>query len=116
MDRTTKVCISALLIGVIVFFRRFLCLLFLFFMHLRFLSSHVLGYTALHAACQNGYTKIVLWLLAIPGINIQRATFEKVTPLHSAMANRHAECVALLLAKGMLDAEYWRRNKEGEGI
>jgi hypothetical protein len=42
----------------------------------------------------------VLYLLAIPGINFQRATFEKVTPLHHAMANRHAECVALLLAKG----------------
>jgi ankyrin repeat protein len=57
--------------------------------------------TPLHFACQNGYTKIVLWLLAIPGINIQRANFEKWTPLHSAMQNRHAECVALLLAKGV---------------
>lgn len=72
------------------------------------------GETALYCACDNGHSAIVLQLLKVKSIDTQIGSMRTgLTPLHGiaifvfftltrsvACANKHAECVAMLLVCG----------------
>merc|ERR1712117_59424 len=58
------------------------------------------GYTALHAAAENGRLEMIPMLLEA-GADISRATYDATfTPLHHALAKGHMEVARLLVEKG----------------
>eukprot|EP01127_Copromyxa_protea_P019697 TRINITY_DN644_c0_g1_i9.p1 TRINITY_DN644_c0_g1~~TRINITY_DN644_c0_g1_i9.p1 ORF type:complete len:1380 (-),score=371.30 TRINITY_DN644_c0_g1_i9:163-4302(-) len=59
------------------------------------------GQTALYCAARQGHVGCLLELLKLPSIKVTVHVAEHGgTPLHAAGFNQHAECVALLLARG----------------
>merc|ERR1712142_1235893 len=58
------------------------------------------GYTALHAAAENGRLEMIPMLLDA-GANINQATYDATfTSLHHALAKGHFECAQLLVDRG----------------
>jgi hypothetical protein len=69
-----------------------------------------LGATAVSRACRHGHIDVLTILLALVGIDPDRANTKMQAPLHFAAFNRHRSAVQLMLASG---ASPWTIDRKG---
>ena len=67
------------------------------------------GNTLLHTVALLGYTERVRLLLAVPGIDVNKADEDGWTPLDIALKNGHTECARLIKAAGGTKRSFWRK-------